>query len=104
MPAISYDDAAHVLRRVALGGSTNQINQLRKPRARAVDSLVNFQGVDNSALESRLAKGLTPKKFSPNDDLQLWWAIRLVLTARPFEEKLTLFWHNHFATSLVKVP
>jgi uncharacterized protein (DUF1800 family) len=26
----------------------------------------------------------------------------MVLTKRPFEEKLTLFWHNHFATAEVK--
>jgi uncharacterized protein (DUF1800 family) len=27
-----------------------------------------------------------------------------VLTKRQFQEKMTLFWHNHFATSLSKVP
>jgi uncharacterized protein (DUF1800 family) len=28
----------------------------------------------------------------------------MVFTRRQFEEKLTLFWHNHFATALFKVP
>ncbi len=32
-----------------------------------------------------------------------WWAERMLLTPRPLEEKLTLFWHNHFATSQEKV-
>jgi hypothetical protein len=32
-----------------------------------------------------------------------WWAQRMLLTPRPLEEKLTLFWHNHFATSQEKV-
>lgn len=32
-----------------------------------------------------------------------WWAGRMVATPRPFEEKMTLFWHDHFATSQEKV-
>jgi hypothetical protein len=32
-----------------------------------------------------------------------WWAERMLLTPRPLEEKLALFWHNHFATSQEKV-
>jgi uncharacterized protein (DUF1800 family) len=30
--------------------------------------------------------------------LALWWANRMLTTKRPLEEKLTLFWHGHFAT------
>ena len=30
--------------------------------------------------------------------LGLWWANRMLATNRPLEEKLTLFWHGHFAT------
>ena len=30
--------------------------------------------------------------------LGLWWANRMLSTPRPLEEKLTLFWHGHFAT------
>jgi uncharacterized protein (DUF1800 family) len=36
-------------------------------------------------------------------DLKAWWAHRIVRTANPLVEKLTLFWHNHFATSNTKV-
>src|ERR1700675_2589689 len=32
-----------------------------------------------------------------------WWAERMQITPRPLQEKLTLFWHNHFATSQEKV-
>jgi len=32
-------------------------------------------------------------------ELQKWWLTRMIQTARPLEEKLTLFWHGHFATS-----
>jgi hypothetical protein len=35
--------------------------------------------------------------------LALWWANRMLATRRPLEEKLTLFWHGHFATGENKV-
>jgi hypothetical protein len=35
--------------------------------------------------------------------LGLWWANRMLTTKRPLEEKLTLFWHGHFATGQNKV-
>jgi uncharacterized protein (DUF1800 family) len=35
--------------------------------------------------------------------LGLWWANRMLATQRPLEEKLTLFWHGHFATGENKV-
>lgn len=105
MSAITYDDAAHLLRRMGFGGAPAEIRALpTKSRERAVDALLNYEAVDNSALESRLQKSFNPKRFTPNDDLQLWWIIRMVLTARPFEEKMTFFWHNHFASALDKVP
>jgi len=35
--------------------------------------------------------------------LSYWWANRMVATQRPLEEKMTLFWHGHFANSEEKV-
>lgn len=32
-------------------------------------------------------------------EVQKWWLKRMVESPRPAEEKLTLFWHGHFATS-----
>jgi len=31
--------------------------------------------------------------------MQRWWLKRMIESGRPLEEKLTLFWHGHFATS-----
>lgn len=31
--------------------------------------------------------------------IQRWWFTRMVETPRPLEEKMTLFWHGHFATA-----
>ncbi len=35
--------------------------------------------------------------------LSYWWAQRMLVTPRPLQEKLALFWHGHFATSEEKV-
>ena len=35
--------------------------------------------------------------------LSYWWANRMLTSPRPFQEKMTLFWHGHFATSEEKV-
>ncbi len=48
-----------------------------------------FYGLRSNVLETRR--------------LALWWGERMVTTPRPLEEKMTLFWHDHFATSEVKV-
>ena len=35
--------------------------------------------------------------------LRAWWLYRMLYSPHPLQEKLTLFWHNHFATSNAKV-
>jgi uncharacterized protein (DUF1800 family) len=35
--------------------------------------------------------------------LKAWWFYRLLFTPDPLGERLTLMWHNHFATSIQKV-
>ena len=37
------------------------------------------------------------------EELRAWWLDRMVHSPRPLEEKLTLFWHGHFATQALKV-
>jgi uncharacterized protein (DUF1800 family) len=36
-------------------------------------------------------------------DLRRWWIARMATTPAPLLEKMTLFWHGHFATSVEKV-
>ena len=35
--------------------------------------------------------------------LRAWWVYRMLMTPFPLEERMTLLWHNHFATSNLKV-
>jgi uncharacterized protein (DUF1800 family) len=49
---------------------------------------------------------LYTKYFTSNrewDRVVLWWANRMLTTPRPLEEKMTLFWHGHFATEELKL-
>jgi uncharacterized protein (DUF1800 family) len=36
-------------------------------------------------------------------ELQRWWLDRMIATATPLREKMTLLWHGHFATAIQKV-
>ncbi len=37
------------------------------------------------------------------DRVAYWWANRMVASPRPFQEKMALFWHGHFASNEAKV-
>jgi uncharacterized protein (DUF1800 family) len=105
MASITYAEAAHLLRRMGFGGPPEEIDDLAsRGREGAVDHLINYRRVNNRALDDALAAGFTASTFFGPFDIERWWFTRMVFTRRPFEEKMTLFWHNHFATSYAKVP
>jgi uncharacterized protein (DUF1800 family) len=56
-----------------------------------------LQGVVDKFFYSLAANSIETER------LGLWWANRMLTTGRPLEEKLTLFWHGHFATGENKV-
>ena len=39
----------------------------------------------------------------PEEEIRGWWLYAMLFTPHPLRERLTLFWHNHFATSIAKV-
>jgi uncharacterized protein (DUF1800 family) len=110
MATISLKQAAHLMRRMGFGGNADDLGRLvGLEREAAVDSLLNHGQVDNSAMEAILRSSFDfsdPFNFARfnRSELQRWWLTRMVFTRRPFEEKMTLFWHNHFATAASKVP
>jgi uncharacterized protein (DUF1800 family) len=53
----------------------------------------------DTALRKATAKRLRVQSI----ELTAWWIRRMVATSRPFNEKMTFFWHSHFATSVQKV-
>ncbi len=67
----------------------------------AVEQLINPQRVPNDELGTLIEQ--QDFDFTRLDDLKRWWLYRMCFTRRPLEEKMTLFWHGHFATANAKV-
>ncbi|MBX6752696.1 MAG: DUF1800 domain-containing protein [Thermorudis peleae] len=91
----------HLLRRAGFGLAPNEVTTWQSLGwDNAVDRLVNYEQVANHDLEALLAQyhfDLT----TPNG-IRLWWLVRMAYTARPLEEKMTLFWHGLLTSSLGK--
>lgn len=86
--------AAHLLRRAGFAASSKHVKRaVKRGQAKTVTKLVRP--------EKRLAR--RPKKTEGLEEIGAWWVRRMVRTRRPLVEKLTLFWHNHFATAYHKV-
>jgi uncharacterized protein (DUF1800 family) len=123
--------AAHLLRRAGFGGSPSDIARFAAmPVDRAVDALIHYpkdsglpgapddlgddydalqrkvaelqrSGDDPDALrEARAAVGRSRRRSLVS--MQRWWLERMVRTPAPLQEKMTLFWHGHFTSSLTK--
>ncbi|MFZ4506399.1 MAG: DUF1800 domain-containing protein [Fimbriimonas sp.] len=95
---------AHLLRRFGLGASESELDfYMQDGLSGAIDRLLDFKSVDEG-FSIGLAN-LTPKDGKPlNMRLVVsWWAARMLVSRRPLQEKMTLFWHDHFATSAAKV-
>jgi len=89
--------------RAGFGPSANdRANWTGKPLDDAVDSLLNTpQGALLGAEPSNTGKPLDP---TGNDtDLVLAWVDRMVRTPNPLVERMTFFWHRHWANSRVSV-
>jgi hypothetical protein len=110
MATLSYDEAAHLLRRMGFGGSPAEIEELAgRGREGAVEYLLDYRQIENTELDGLLARSFDfsdPNNFERFNraQLQRWWLTRMTHTRRQFEEKMTLFWHNFFATAASKVP
>ncbi len=72
-------------------GSSMGVEMLPEGASRRLQPVVNtfFYGLRSNAMETQR--------------LATWWGERMLTTRRPLEEKLTLFWHGHFATGAGKV-
>ncbi|HEY3058402.1 MAG TPA: DUF1800 domain-containing protein [Chloroflexota bacterium] len=93
---------AHLLRRASFGSTEAELEDyVGLGFSAALDRLVNYEQVDDSALEQRLAT--LQIDVGNVEGARLWWLNRMLYTRRPLQEKMALFWHNHFATAASKV-
>ncbi|MBI3926208.1 MAG: DUF1800 domain-containing protein [Armatimonadetes bacterium] len=93
---------AHLWRRAGFGG---RAEELHRGIEAAVEELVGYQRTPAAASPPPMPKippGIHPTLLLLAESVR-WWLQRMVQTDRPLEERLTLFWHRHFATSAAKI-
>jgi uncharacterized protein (DUF1800 family) len=104
---------AHLLRRAAFGASPDELASFDRFTAEGVvQYLLNYERQPDD-VDSKIGNGaylsVTATRagaFSPNiniEDARQRWLFRMVHSPRPLQEKMALFWHNHFATAYTKV-
>src|SRR6266436_219376 len=122
-----YDAAGHLLVRAGFGGSIAEIQDLTdRGMQQSLEKLLNSApaapipptwAYANSlgALLDQIRSSTTPEEkvkarqaFNKANqgqmaDLIQWWTQLMTDTNAPLLEKMTLFWHGHFATSATKV-
>jgi uncharacterized protein (DUF1800 family) len=101
----------HLLRRAGFGGSPDEIDlyaELGVPAT--IDLFLNYEqapdDVDSLINQTGFVGVTTRGQFSPRTsitDARQRWLFRMVHTKRPLQEKMALFWHNHFATAYSKI-
>ncbi len=91
---LSASEARHLLRRAGFGAAPADVRSILArglTRGAAADELLTFKG----------------KAFKPSgkyiEDSHNKWVKFMVKTKFPLQQKLVLFWHDHFATSNNKV-
>ena len=101
----------HLLRRAGFGASPDDVEAYRNMSlGAAVSHLVDYEGrpddVDERIGRPDHARVSTRDLFAPDidiNDARQRWMFRMVHTRRPLQEKMALFWHNHFATAYSKL-
>ncbi len=98
--------AAHLLRRAGFGGTTADIATFAQLDAQhAVDALFH-PPADVAFPDYPPELGTLPGNMYGQraKAVQMWWLDRMLRSRRQLVEKMTLFWHNHFATGFSKSP
>jgi uncharacterized protein (DUF1800 family) len=104
---------AHLYRRAGFGARPEELDAAVTRGYRAtVDRLLDVTATDPGV--ATLADPVFPDVYGDfmtvrrhrrlqANRMMLWWLNRMIAATNPLPEKLTLFWHDHFATSLQKV-
>jgi uncharacterized protein (DUF1800 family) len=110
--AIYDQQFEHLLRRAGFGARPDELDAYRRlGLGDAVDALIYYDrlvdDVDTKIGQPGYAQIVTGGRvLQPNTvitDAQQRWLFRTLHTNRPLQEKMTLFWHNHFATAYTKL-
>jgi uncharacterized protein (DUF1800 family) len=101
----------HLLRRIGFGASADELDmyiELGYPGS--LVRLIDYETVSGAVDEHIGTPGFVAMTingaFSPATNVahaRQRWLFRMVHSERPLQEKMALFWHNHFATAFSKV-
>src|SRR5262245_19380303 len=95
---------AHLHRRAGFGATRAELE--RDVAAGPAESVGWFLNPPDPSEEERAVRdGLRAGAIGSSDPrrLRAYWLYRMLFGGDPLRERLTLFWHGHFATSLTKV-
>src|SRR4026207_512146 len=100
-----------LLRRAGFGAGQDEIDDyLELGFSAAVQQLLNYEPIPDDVDQLIGSPGyvaITARgQFLPRtviNDARQRWLFRMLHSRRPLQEKMTLFWHNHFATAYSKV-
>jgi uncharacterized protein (DUF1800 family) len=109
-----FEEAAHLARRLGFGNPpVAEVERLRRLGMElAIEQLMRSSQdaatVANpfdltAAFQQAIDNNVNNPAARTIGAAQAWWLHHMLTTPEPFTEKLTLFWHGHFATGLDKV-
>jgi uncharacterized protein (DUF1800 family) len=113
-PIGERDAVRRLLQRLGLGPRRGELDAATAAGFDATLDALTTPGPDAGAAATP-APALTPVARVPKDpasaqalqqqrtQLVAWWLDRMAAADRPFPERMTWFWHGHFATSIQKV-
>jgi uncharacterized protein (DUF1800 family) len=101
----------HVLRRIGFGASNAELARFAgRSVPDVIDALVDYEqfpdDVDSNIGKADFIAVTTRGRLSPNtvvNDARQRELFRMIHSQRPLQEKMALFWHNHFATAYGKI-
>ncbi len=92
----------HLYRRAGFGATKAELDAgLADGPAKTLDRVLagTPDGADFVRTSEYMASEKSMPSGTPGTRLSAWWLDRMLKTGHPLREKITLFWHNHFATS-----
>ncbi len=123
--ATEFSECIHLLNRTSLGINSHELKACLEDKnyKRTVNNILASASKNTNILDQKpdfakkiirpykkmkLLNSEERKLFRKNlniqkNNMKKWWIRKLLTTQKPFKEKMVLFWHNHFTSSLKKV-
>src|SRR5712692_6176615 len=97
---------AHLHRRAGFGATWVELQRdLKAGPVESVDRFLNppDESGEEPELLATLQHGVLTSRETEVERIKAYWLYRILFHPDMLREKMTLFWHNHFATSNAKV-